>query len=193
MATEVELKLRLAAPDVVRQRLIAAGARPTGHALQHDVLFDTSDETLRQSDRGLRLRQSRPLGVDAPAPVQVLLTFKGPRAPSNLKSRLEVETPVDDAGALHEILAGLGYHPAVRLEKRRETWALDDCEVALDELPQLGWFVEIEGPNEPTIRSTAARLDLGDESPLAGTYVELAATHGTPKPDGCAELLFGSQ
>ena len=74
-----------------------------------------------------------------------------------VKSRVEIETPVESAERTLAILAGLGFQPVRRYQKRRETWSLDRIVVALDETPA-GNFVEVEGPSD---RLAAAAGDLG--------------------------------
>jgi adenylate cyclase class IV len=118
------------------------------------------------------------------------LTYKGPRAVDLPKTREEVEVVVGDPNAATTILQRLGFSEVILYEKRRETWRLDDCDVCLDELPKLGWFVEIEGPGRNAVEAARARLELSAATPLRETYVELAATHGDPDPTGVRRLHF---
>ena len=53
-------------------------------------------------------------------------------------------------------------------EKRRHTWRLSGCSIELDELPHLGVYVEIEGPDEATVMKVRATLAL-DKSPIIKT------------------------
>ena len=46
------------------------------------------------------------------------------------------------------------------VEKKRRVWQLGGCEVALDRLPLLGDFVEIEGPDDEKIADVQERLGL---------------------------------
>ena len=87
------------------------------------------------------------------------------------------------------ILAGLGLKIVLGYEKRRETWLTGACEVALDELPQLGWFVEIEGPDETEVGRLTTQLSL---APTAAqpTYPALTAQHGVLEADGARWLRF---
>ena len=77
-------------------------------------------------------------------------------------------------------------------QKRRETWRWAACEICLDELPELGWFAEIEGPDASSVARAAAQLHLHERDALEETYVELAARHGTPDETGRRRLLFKS-
>ena len=199
---EIEAKFQLATPQPLRQRLRRHGARIRSHVLEVNRLFDTFDRRLGRADRGLRIRTCKTLTVDAADQPTAVLTYKGPRRPaeappsdrrpgkSALKSRAELETMVADAAILADILAQLGYREVVRYEKRRETWRLGTCEIMLDELPQLGWWLEIEGPDAATIEEMRRALGLSDTPMVPTTYVEMAAAHGAVDARGCRRLLF---
>ena len=59
------------------------------------------------------------------------------------------------------------------IEKKRRLWRLSDCEVALDELPLLGCFVEIEGPDERTIADVQKTLGLSLLPHIQKSYAAL--------------------
>lgn len=176
---EIEMKLPLAAPAALREQLQAAGARFVSRVFESNRMFDTPDGELRRQGRGLRVRVSRPIDAGGdkaadPTGERTLLTCKGPKTATRVKSREEIELEVQDADRMALILERLGFAQTVLYEKRRETWTLDDCEVVLDELPELGWWVEIEGPSESAITAARRRLSLAGD-PVTASYVELAA------------------
>jgi adenylate cyclase class 2 len=57
-------------------------------------------------------------------------------------------------------------------EKYRTTYKLGNVEVALDEMPT-GEFLEIEGPDSESIRSTANALELNWEARILDSYTML--------------------
>jgi predicted adenylyl cyclase CyaB len=185
------MKFRLDDPAVLRGRLRACRARRIALVHETNRIFDTAERRLLAADCGLRLRRQRPLDDAGPA-AGTTLTYKGPRGAGPAKVREEVETSVADSGAAARILERLGFNEVIVYEKRRETWRLDDCEVCLDELPKLGWFVEIEGPSREAVETARGRLELSAATPLQETYVELAATHGDPGPSDVRRLHFGT-
>jgi adenylate cyclase class 2 len=188
LSREIEAKIGLDDPGSLRTRLGELGAVRQRHVQETNRIFDARDRRLLAGDCGLRIRESRPLGGEGP--LQPTLTFKGPRDPGPLKSRAELETPVADAQTLAEILHRLGFREVIRYEKRRETWRLGECEVCLDELPRLGWYVEIEGPRTDAVETVREQLGLTASPTLAETYVELVADHGDTDPAGCRRLSF---
>ncbi len=191
MPQEIEAKLRIPGPEPLRGRLRALGAQPRAPVFETNRILDTADGRLRAAGCGLRVRCCRPLPPAAAHDTEsAWLTFKGPRAAGELKQREELETGVADAAMLLALFERLGYRSVILYEKRRETWHLRSCEVTLDELPQLGWFAEIEGPDAQAIAAVRAQLDLAATPLVRETYVELAARHGTPDAAGVRRLAF---
>jgi adenylate cyclase, class 2 len=171
MSDEIEAKVRIADPGAFRREMAARGQAAVGTVFEINRLFDTADGALRRSGSALRLREERLL--EGAAPARTLLTFKGPRQTSRVKRRSEFETSVGATEPLVAILQALGYSEAFRYEKRRTIWNVGDCEVVLDELPHLGWFVEVEGPTEEIVLSRLAGLGLGDLPLIKESYVGL--------------------
>ena len=156
MAIELECTVRVASLEAVREKLRAAGAEYMVRVLEDNKLFDSLDGSLRKADCGLRIRSASVMeGLDQ-APT---LTYKGPRTDCAFKSRRELEVAISDAATAAQLLRALGYSESVVYEKRRESWSLSGCRIELDELPALGVFVEVEGPNEPAIREVLATLN----------------------------------
>jgi len=173
MPVEIEAKMRVDDFGPVREALTSAGAEQAGKVLEINTFFDTADRALLAKDSGLRLRVKRhPDGRQ-----QFILTFKGPLRSGNLKKRDEIEIAVDNPNTAAQMLARLGFERDVSFEKRRESWQLDECHVELDEMPYLGKFVEIEGPNEPTVMRLREKLGLGDRPLEKKGYVSLLSAY----------------
>ena len=167
---EIEAKLKVASHAAVRQRLEACSARFLSRVLEENHIYDRSDGSLRAAGCGLRVRRCRVLGG---RPVSDTLTYKGPRQPGPYKQRPEISLAVHSAGDARALLAGLDCVEVMRFEKRRETWELGGCQVALDEVPHLGTYVEIEGPDTETIRRVQHQLGLGSCPHVPPGYVSL--------------------
>ncbi len=175
MPVEVECKIRVEQHEPVRERVRAAGGRFLSRVFEVNRILDRDDGSLRTAGCGLRIRATTVL--DGPArPATV--TFKGPREPGPYKRRQELEVAINDTERMGDLLAALGYHEVLLYEKNRESWQLGDCRVELDELPLLGRFVEIEGPDETAIAAAAARLGFAETPLVPDSYVALVATWG---------------
>ncbi len=56
----------------------------------------------------------------------------------------EYETKVDDIDQMRKIFSVLDIKPVIVVEKTRKTWVYENYEIALDQITDLGEFVEIE-------------------------------------------------
>jgi adenylate cyclase class 2 len=170
MPTETEVKLKVEDLESVRRRLGAVGAAHVGKVMETNRIFDSADRSLHRAGKALRVRSSVGIGSNESTHI---MTFKGPRQRGPLKIREELEVEVGDAAEAAAILRALGYVVALSFEKRRETWTLGGCKVELDELPHLGTFVEIEGPDEQVIMQVRRQLQLDGRPTITEAYVGL--------------------
>ncbi len=170
MCTEIEAKLKVDSLPEIERKLADLGAEFLAEQLQNDYHFDDANSTLTKTDRCLRLRQQT---VDKNE--SFFLTYKGAKEKSNFKRRQEIEFEIKDADSVRKLLSALGYEQSLVVEKKRRLWQLGDCEVALDRLPLLGDFVEIEGPDEEIIANAQEKLGLSDLSHIAESYASLVA------------------
>ena len=173
MAQEIEAKMRVADLDSMRKRLVGQGAVRAGSELETNIYFDTPGGSLRQSGKGLRIR----IAVQESGENHCTMTFKGPLLPSELKTREEIEFTISDAQSAQQLLERLGFPPTLTFEKRRETWQLGGCSVALDLLPYLGTYMEIEGPGDDQVMEVRRSLGLSEEPLISTAYVSLLARY----------------
>lgn len=174
MPVEIEAKIKVDDFAAVRANLAEHHGVRVKSVVESNAFFDTEDRSLQAADKGLRVRSARNA---ADGSEECTATFKGPRMLSALKSRHEIEVSVNDFAAAVELLKALGFVQVLLFEKRRETWVLAGCKVELDELPLLGCYVEIEGPNETTIRVVQQALGLGTRPNVKTAYVGLLISH----------------
>lgn len=177
---EIEAKLRLKNPAKIRSRLKSLNADCAGSVLEKNWLFDHRERILAREDRLLRVRESG----------RVYLTYKGPRLQTRYKEREEIEIEFPNAAAGCALLRSVGFVRWFYYEKMRETWRLGSCEIVLDELPELGIFIEIEGPSAEEIDATIKKLKLSRRDRLQSTYVELFDEHTKQKDGDRNEFSF---
>ncbi|MBV8781712.1 MAG: class IV adenylate cyclase [Phycisphaerae bacterium] len=174
MPVEIEAKMRVKDLAAVRDKLKSVGAKQKSQVVETNTFFDREDRSLLAADQGLRLRVNRPAnGGDA----TYIITFKGPRLHGILKSRDETELKVENDRDAIALLHCLGFHRVRSFEKRRESWSLMGCSIELDELPYLGAFVEIEGPNDEEVLKVRTHLDLSNEPIVRASYIALLTTY----------------
>lgn len=187
MAIEIEAKMKVDDHEPVRARLSELGAERVGDFLEVNTFFDNDSHALRAADQGLRLRQNRDLAKNTEA---FVLTFKGPRQVGQVKTRREVELPVGSGRDAVELLGCLGFQPTLAFEKRRQRWRLDDCSVELDEMPRLGSFVEIEGPDEQRVLEVREKLGLTPRPLIDASYIAMLAEHLAEHGETESEIRF---
>lgn len=165
MAPYTETETKLYYPDLgaVARNLLKAGAKlVTPRVFERNVRYENAAESLTDNGIVVRLRQD----------YRVRLTYKGPgQIAEGIMQRYEAEVEVSDFEAMHAILLGLGYHPHMIYEKYRTTYALDETEIVLDEMPY-GNFVEIEG-EAAAIERVVQTLGLSDARRYGNSYTGL--------------------
>lgn len=182
---EVEVKIRVDRPAVIRQRLKRAGYALKSHHREQDSVYDSADQRLRMTGQLLRLRNK-----DG----RWLITYKGvPVGGSRYKEREEIETGVENGARLRTILERLGYQLWFGYEKRRRTYRRrgEPGLVTLDHTP-IGHFLELEGPRA-WIDSTAMRLGFGPADYVTKSYYQLYAENCQARDITPTHMVFGKK
>ncbi|MHC4639785.1 MAG: class IV adenylate cyclase [Planctomycetota bacterium] len=170
MHTEIEAKLKVDSRQQVADRLEKLGAEFIEKQFQTDYYFDDEKSSMKSNDKALRIRHQKTEKAE-----RIFLAFKGAGEKSRFKKRLELEIEVSDLVATSDMLRALGYCRKLVVEKDRDTWQFRGCELALDHLPVLGDFVEIEGPGEEMIDSVKKDLQLETLSHIPESYADLVS------------------
>ena len=154
----------------LKKELKALDAEFLRERLHTDAYFDDGKSSLRKADSALRLRHQLIGKRD-----QVVITFKGPRRRGRFKQRQEIQFEVSDGLLAEMFFAAIGYKRTIVYQKKRRVWHYRDCEIALDELPFLGKFVEIEGPGAKKIAAVQKKLGLEDLPHIHQSYAVMMA------------------
>ena len=173
---EIEAKFYVSNLEPIRKRILKLNARKLSERhLERNWRFDQPGGELTATGTVLRLRSIPPIAdPTASAPIQQKLspTLTVKQKGDQPELREEIEFEISDPDAAVDFLEALGYHVVSMYEKYREYFAIDTCELMLDELP-FGQFVEIEGPSLVAIRGTAEDLGLQWERRVASSYLEI--------------------
>lgn len=140
---EVELKFRIEIPETVETLLRQRGAIAQGVVSHADRYFNHPLRDFRQTDEALRVRTIGDANW---------VTYKGAVIGTTAKTRHEIEVGFDEgarsADQVLEILRLLGFRFVREVRKTRRSFTLNheghQFEIALDEVPELGHFLEIE-------------------------------------------------
>jgi adenylate cyclase, class 2 len=168
VSIETEIKIRIEDPEGFCRRLDALHPDIlTARHFEDNYVFDFSEQSLRSRQCLLRVRL---------AAGKCFLTFKGPpRREGIFKTREELETRVEDAATILQILEKIGMQIGFRYQKYRREFSLRGVLVAVDETP-IGDYVEIEGP-EDGIRDLASRIGIAESQFLRQSYYALYLEH----------------
>jgi adenylate cyclase class 2 len=172
---EVELKFPLVDAEPVLKRLDALGAQQAPALNQVDRYFNHPSRNFAETDEALRIRD---LGD------RQELTYKGPILDSQTKTRHEIEVPLANAecrGKLVEVLLLLGFREVGAVRKTRHprhlVWRGREIEIVLDEVADLGQFIEVETLATEAERSAAVEAvlalaaELGLSAPERKSYL----------------------
>ncbi len=161
---EREIKFYIQDLPAVAEKLKLCGAELTRpRILERNLRLDTTERTLMQKGRMLRLRQDD----------RVRITYKAnARIEDGVIARTEIEFGADDIEKARRLFEGLGYQVVVTYEKYRREYQLGDVTVMLDELP-FGDFLEIEASNNTLIEGVAMILGLDWAKGINTNYLGL--------------------
>ncbi|MCQ0024459.1 class IV adenylate cyclase [Streptomyces somaliensis DSM 40738] len=101
------------------------------------------------------------------------LTLKQVTDATTIDGTKEIETEVSDLHAMADILRRAGLTEVRYQENYREEWRLGEVAFDFDTWPDLPTFLEIEGPDEASVRQAAALLGLDYSEARFGSVDEI--------------------
>jgi adenylate cyclase class 2 len=138
---EIEIKARLKDKAAIMKKLAALGCKFSEVKIQDDMVWVEkagSLEDFHSNKVFLRIRIQNG--------EKVILTAKSPKAKQGDESlvKREHEIVVSSADEARNILSMLGLQEAVRVVKQRQTAKYEGYEICIDEIEDLGSFIELE-------------------------------------------------
>jgi adenylate cyclase class 2 len=132
---EIEVKAQVKNAEYLIEKLHSLGCTFSQSIEQRDRIFIPIGETapIPAGINALRVREEG--GVS-------FFTLKQPM--SNGLDKLEKEVVVSDAQEMADICILLGYYEASHVYKKRQKCIYQDIEICLDEVEELGTFIEVE-------------------------------------------------
>jgi adenylate cyclase class 2 len=171
----------------IRGHLLAWKAQPQEALEEADHYYNAPDRDFAKTDEALRLRRVGP---------QNKVTYKGPKQAGVAKTRTEIEVALEPGTEAAEmfcrLLTQLGYRAVAIVRKRRICYSFERggfaLQACLDQVDQLGHFVEIEimAPEENKARAqevlTQTAADLGLRDSERRSYLEMFLLAFSAKP-----------
>ncbi|MEI6229022.1 MAG: class IV adenylate cyclase [Candidatus Saccharibacteria bacterium] len=157
METEIEAKFTQIDIDKTRVKLRALGAacEQPMHEMKR-VTIDTPE--MKAKNAFVRIRDQGD---------KITVTYKQFDSLS-LHGAQEIEIEVNDFDKTVKLFTAVDRPHFSSQESRRETWQLGDAEIVIDEWPWLDPYLEIEGPDEQSVKKVASDLKLDWDKAVFG-------------------------
>ncbi len=179
---EIELKFRVPDFAPIRERLRDWSAEPGEPHVEADHYHNAPDRDFRTTGEAFRLLR---VGT------RNRLTYKGPKLAGPTKTRTEIEIPLGDGDKTAAeglmLLEKLGFRPTAVVRKVRQEHPLRrdgfELTICLDEVDDIGKFVEVEILAEPAERGRAdavlqkVAVELGLTTIEPRSYLEMVLEH----------------
>jgi adenylate cyclase class 2 len=180
MAKEIEIKFRIKSMSAVVRSLKQAGFKCVTRS-NHEMnsLYDLPGQKLRKRGDLLRLRKYSNSWI---------LTYKAKGKAGRHKSRVELQTDLENGKQMDAILRALGFEPTFRYEKFRAEWSDGKGHVVLDKTP-IGNFGEVEGPSR-WIDRTASALGISRSDYITQTYAPMFFEWKRSTHSNATEMTF---
>lgn len=136
---EVEVKAHVSSLDEIAIKLDNMGAKKLKKEHQADTYFNAPHRDFAVTDEALRIRKTISEGYE-----QIFITYKGAKIDKTSKTRKEIEVGVEDPDKVAGIFKNLGFQKVATVKKDRISYKLADFTITLDEVHNVGSFVEIE-------------------------------------------------
>lgn len=165
---EIEIKSYCDNREDVLQRIISRGGRFKERAIEHDIYFNHPCRDFAITDEALRIRV-----IDK----RTILTYKGPKIGDTTKTRFEEEVLFDNLESMQTVLLRLGFTMVDEVVKKREIYCINDVDICVDEVVDVGSFVELEKLGEDKEKIEKELFALAEELGLhrfeTRSYLEL--------------------
>ncbi len=175
---EIEVKVKADLKEV-EKKLVEEGADFVNEEQQIDTYYNAPHRDFAVTDEALRVRC---VGR------KNMLTYKGPRLDALSKSRKEITLSVSREPT-EELLRCLGFSKFGQVIKARRNYELGDLLVSLDNVEDLGTFVEIEAVgeekdfefHEKRVVGLLEKLGFSEGEIIRESYLELIYSKRDPR------------
>ncbi len=161
---EVEIKAKIKNRDEIERKLKDIGAEFIKEVGEKDEYFNHPCRNFASTDEALRIRND------------YTLTYKGPKVDKDTKSREEINLKIENLKDARKLLISLGFKSVAKVVKRRRYYKMGEINISVDNLPELGDFVEVEciGEYEPCKKKVMEfAKELGLKDFIRKSYLEL--------------------
>ncbi|MGC8663431.1 MAG: class IV adenylate cyclase [Thermoplasmata archaeon] len=130
---EIEIKSKIKSINEFEEKIKKLGAEFVNEVSQLDYYYQHPCKDFKKTDEALRIRIMND---------ECYITYKGPKIDSETKTREEIEVKVERN--ISDVLESLGFKLAGEVKKIRKVYRMKDIEISLDDVHNIGYFVELE-------------------------------------------------
>ncbi|MBN2041696.1 MAG: class IV adenylate cyclase [Spirochaetes bacterium] len=132
---EIEIKAYCDDTVTIVEKILSLGGNPQAELHERDIYFMHPLRDFSVTDEAFRIRIQNDKN---------LVTYKGPKLGERTKTRIEYETEFNDFDSMFNIIKSLGFQIAEETVKKRTVFKINDIEVCVDFVPDVGNFIELE-------------------------------------------------
>ena len=184
---EVEVKFLLSDKDAIRKAIIDAGGIKLNTQYQSDKYYDHPCRSFPETDEAVRIRYMKHIEgttTEGLASTSGELTYKGPKVDKKSKTRVEynVSLKEEDLESMSQILLNIGFKHVADIIKEREFYEIEGITASLDDVANVGSFIEFELIAEGKHGMQAARdrilnlvrsMGLDEKDMIRDSYLEM--------------------
>ena len=136
---EIELRAKVSNPQLLEEKL--KGLSGIVEKKSNERQVDTYLKQENDEERKVRIRKNYEKN-------SAILTFKGKSKNEHDIAWQDYDTPIEDPERLESVLVNNGYVYVCLIDKVRQSFGYGDFEINIDNIRDLGLFVEIEKQGE---------------------------------------------
>ena len=169
MSIEVEIKLKIKNKKQVIDSLKTIGFLEGRYVVETDTYYTSSHHDFAARGEALRIRK-----VEDPKSGKetCLITYKGAKLDQVSMTRQELETEVGDGETVRKILEHIGFCPVSPVEKKRLYLNKNNMTACLDDVKDLGDYLELEILTDTEEKRTEALKQIEDVLEALGYSME---------------------
>lgn len=146
---EVEVKVPITDIGFIENGLERLGAIKTNTETQIDLYLNHPCRSFGTTDEALRLRRRVNISMEDQDEIDIThplleMTYKGPKIDTTTKTRVELSLGIDDIDIAKELLIRLGFKEVAVISKKRIFYHINEIIVSIDDVENVGIFLELE-------------------------------------------------
>lgn len=148
---EIEVRFLNIDKDKLVAKILSLGGEDKGEFILSETIFYDPELSWLKEGRFVRLRKTNK---------GIKLTYKENKE-QKIDSAFEIEFEVSDEEQAKLFLEKMGLISYRQQEKKRHTLLLNDITFDIDTWPNIPSYIEIEGPDEDSLKEIVKIIDLG--------------------------------